>query len=97
MSDNIIVYEYVVVQNAWWDNLERGTRLYYDYDKNGYVYHYESSRTQKNDKYDLSSSTIEDYFISLGVAAKGLRTDCLAAGPVLGEYVQDNAKIIANG
>jgi hypothetical protein len=85
MGKNIVVYEYVVVNKEWWDNLEKGTRLYFDHDKNGYVYHYESERFNKNDKYECKSITTEDYFISLGVADKGLRTESLAAGPLYGE------------
>lgn len=96
MGSSLKVYEYVVV-SEWLDDLEKGTRLYYDYDKQGYVYHYESSRTNKNDRYEVSSSTESDYFISVAIADKGITGGRLLPGPELGELVMETTKIVANG
>lgn len=78
------VYEYVVIDKEWWDNLEKGTRLYYDYVKQGYVYHYETERSNKNGKYELKSITVEDYFISVDSALKSIDSGTLVVGPELG-------------
>ena len=87
---NKLVYEYVVVKD-WLENLEKGTRLYYDYNENGYVYHYEVERTNRNSRCTFSSSTVEDYFISLDIANNGITIGTLIAGPELGEYVLSTA------
>jgi hypothetical protein len=78
------VYEYVMVKE-WLDNLEKGTRLYFDYDKQGYIYHYETERTYKNNNYDMESFSSEDYFISVDVANRNILNEKLIAGPELGE------------
>jgi hypothetical protein len=77
------IYEYVTV-TEWLDNLEKGTRLYYDYANQGYVYHYESERSTKNSKYTVVSTTTEDYFISVDIAENGIRSGTLVVGPELG-------------
>lgn len=78
------IYEYVVVKAEWFGSLDKGTRLYYDYDKNGYVYHYEYEKTEKNSRYNSTSYEEVDYFMSLDVVESNLRADNLVAGPELG-------------
>jgi len=89
------VYEYVVVKD-WMDNLDKGTRLYYDYVKQGYVYHYETERSNKNSRYELKSFTSEDYFISIDIANKCIGSENLVAGPELGmlEAVEVPLKVV---
>jgi len=80
-----IVYEYVIVNKEWYDgNLEKGTRLYYDYDKQGYVYHYERESTSKNARSEFKSFVTEDYFVSPAVADVNLQNENLRPGPELG-------------
>jgi hypothetical protein len=81
------IYEYVVVID-WLDNLEKGTRLYYDYAKHGYVYHYESERSSKNSKYSMKSLTTEDFFIDPNTVEVSISNGVFAPGPELGEFEQ---------
>jgi hypothetical protein len=78
------IYEYLIVSAEWFGSLDKGTRLYYDYDKNGYVYHYETESYDKDTRYEKKSVEIIDYFISLGMADHQFRVGCLTAGPELG-------------
>lgn len=78
------VFEYIVTKD-WYDGLEKGTRLYYDHNKQGYVYHYESERTEKNNLGTSTRFTIEDRFISINSATDGIKNDTLTPGPELGE------------
>lgn len=92
MIESKKVYEYIVVKD-WLENLEKGTRLYYDYDKQGYVYHYETERSTRNNKYTMTSTINEDYFISVDIANRGLLNDLLIAGPGLGELEIDDVTL----
>lgn len=80
------IYEYVVVKAEWFGGLDKGTRLYYDYDKNGYTYHYESERNETSNRYSSKSFDSTDYFMSLEIVDSQLQTDSLIAGPDLGEF-----------
>jgi hypothetical protein len=77
------VYEYLVVNR--FENLEPGTRLYYDYSKRGYLYHYETERTNKTIKCDYKLNTSEDYFIGADLAERSIELGLLSPGPELGE------------
>lgn len=81
------VYEYLVVKEDWlYGDLSKGTRLYYDYDKGGYVYHYEREDTHNDNRYQSKSFTSTDYFISLKIAENGMIKDLISVGPELGEF-----------
>jgi hypothetical protein len=87
-NSNMVIYEYVVIQQEWYVNgLDKGTRLYYDHTKNAYLYHYESERTNKNDKYSSIETEVIDYTLSLSNVDRGIRNGELASGPELGEFV----------
>jgi len=78
------VYEYVETTD-WMDGLDKGTRLYYDYDQQGYVYHYERESTNKSYWCESKTFTTEDFFVTpLTIEAK-IRSGHLKAGPDLGE------------
>jgi paraquat-inducible protein B len=77
------IYEYMVVTD-YLGNLERGTRLYYDYDQQGYVYHYETDRSKKGITHTVKSFISKDYFISVDVAYINMEKGLLTAGPELG-------------
>jgi hypothetical protein len=82
--ENKKIYEYLIVAE-WFSSLDKGTRLYYDYDRQGYVYHYETESTHKSDKYESKSFETTDYFISLLSAEKSIAKGELTVGPELGE------------
>lgn len=82
--ENKQIYEYVVVKAEWFGTLDRGTRLYWDYDKQGYTYHYEHSSTDKESRYESKSFETRDYFISIDVAESQIKSENLVAGPDLG-------------
>lgn len=85
--EGIKVYEYVTVGAEWFGGqLDKGTRLYYDFTKVGYIYHYEFNQITKNDKYESNSEETIDYFISLTVAEKQLRLGNLVPGPEIGMF-----------
>jgi len=78
------IYEYIVVARDWFGNLEKGSRLYYDYNRGGYIYFYESERTDKNSRYETKSFETMEYFISPTVSDVYLKNGELIAGPELG-------------
>jgi hypothetical protein len=79
------VYEYLIVDDFFGD-LEKGTRLYYDYNKLGYTYHYEYEGTDNNSRYQSSESSVADYYINLDSADRYIYSGELVPGPELGEY-----------
>lgn len=79
------IYEYITVKAEWFGQLDKGTRLYYDFDKGGYVYHYEYESTNRDLRYVSKSTEVRDYLISVDIAETQLRMDNLIAGPELGE------------
>ena len=83
--ENKKIYEYLTVKAEWFGSLDRGTRLYYDFDKRGYVYHYESESSDRDERYTRTSFETKDYFISVDIAENQLRIDNLTAGPEIGE------------
>jgi hypothetical protein len=94
--NSMIVYEYLVIKEDWsYGDLSKGTRLYYDYDKGGYVYHYERDEVHSDDKYSSKSHREENYFISIDLANKGIQREALTVGPELGEF--EPIKGAANG
>ena len=89
--ENKKIYEYLTV-NKWFGDLDKGTRLYYDFSRQGYVYHYENENTSfsivlfsSNHRYEHKSFNIEDYFINLELADDSIRKELLIVGPELGE------------
>ena len=83
--ENKKVYEYLTVKAEWFGSLDKGTRLYYAFDKGGYVYHYETESNERDDRYTRKSFETKDYFISVSVAENQIRTDNLIPGPEIGE------------
>jgi hypothetical protein len=81
----IKVYEYVIVNIEWFGSLDKGTRLYYDYDKQGYVYHYESDKKERNSKYEYVYFESNDYLMSVATVEKYLNSGELVPGPEIGE------------
>jgi hypothetical protein len=79
------VYEYVIVKNDWFGELDKNTRLYYDFDKQGYVYHYEREDSGKSERYESKSYSSHDYFMSAELADINIRKDQLIPGPEIGE------------
>ena len=92
------VYEYVIVNIDWFGSLDKGTRLYYDYDKQAYVYHYESDKKEKNSKYEYTYFESNDYEMSVEIVDKYLNGGELLAGPEIGEleYSKDIPKAIGS-
>jgi hypothetical protein len=79
------IYEYVTVNTEWFANrLDKGCRLYYDFDKGAYVYHYESEEHTVNNKYTSVEKETTDYTISLDSVDLNIRAGALVPGPNLG-------------
>ena len=78
------IYEYLTVKE-WFGDLDKGTRFYYDFSRQGYVYHYENENTSNDYRYEYNSSKTQDYFINLESANDSIRKELLVVGPELGE------------
>ena len=81
--ESIVLYENVETTD-WIEGLDKGTRLYYDFDKGLYVYHYERESTSKNKWCETKTFTSEDYFIRPETMVVKMRTGQFIAGPELG-------------
>lgn len=79
------VYEYIVVDKDWFGNLEKGSRLYYDYVKGCYVFHTEYENHSKGDRYESYDRSSTDYYISVEKALHYIENGALEPGPELGE------------
>jgi len=77
------IYEYLVT-NDWFGSLEKGTRLYYDYSKGGYVYHYEYESNTKETRYSRYETNFTDYFMPIETAEQYILKGDLTTGPELG-------------
>jgi len=87
--ENKQIYEYLIVTD-YFGNLNAKTRLYFDFDENGYVYHYEREDTSDdNDLYKSKSFLSNDYFISIDLADRSIKEGKLTPGPELGEMEYD--------
>jgi len=84
MESKVKVYEYLVAKE-WFGNLEKGTRLYYDHNRQGYVYHYERDDVSNDNRYSYKSVKVEDYFISATLADENIKKGELETGPEIGE------------
>ena len=84
------IYEYLIVKE-YFGSLNKGCRLYYYYDKQGYLYHTEYGSCSKSDRYECKEYSTTDYFISIDIADKYLKSEELISGPELGEleYKED--------
>lgn len=89
MGENKVIYEYLTILTDWFGGLEKGTRLYYSYKENGYVYHTDSESTTKDEYYQRWSSSSTDYFISLDLADQHIKNGKMAIGPALGELIAE--------
>lgn len=80
------IYEYVTLVAEWYaNNLDKGTRLYYDHTSNSYVYHYEFSQDTSNSKYNSKTFEVTDYSLSLDIVDKNIANGNLEVGPEIGE------------
>lgn len=77
------VYEYLVTKD-WFGSLEKGSRLYYDYSKGGYIFHTEYESKSKSNRYESSEFNSADYFISAEIANRYVEIGDLLTGPELG-------------
>jgi len=82
------IYEYLVT-NDWFGSLEKGTRLYYDYSRGGYVYHYEYESNTKDSRYNCFEVRSTDYFMSVEVAQQYILKGDLITGPALGDLEKE--------
>ena len=77
------VYEYLVTKD-WFGALEKGSRLYYDYSKGGYVFHTEFESNSRSDRYESYEHNSTDYFLSVKRAQQYIVNGDLITGPEIG-------------
>ncbi len=77
------IYEYLTTAD-WFGSLEKGTRLYYNFSRGGYIYHYERTSTSNDERYSSNEFSSYDYFISVDIADEQIRRGALLPGPLLG-------------
>lgn len=82
--ETIKVYEYVTIVD-WYGALEKGTRLYYDHNKQAYTYHNETEHASNTSRYQSKEFSSVDYLISTTAIEKGINDKLFAPGPELGE------------
>jgi len=80
------VYEYVVA-NDYFNSLDKGCRLYYDYNKQAYVYHTEYESTNNTQTYKSHTTESRDVILSVDTVNRSINDGLLTAGPILGTLV----------